>query len=255
MPNHFTPNDSKLTFTSAGRPGIHESATKSVASQLGMLALCRHEQQWRAPVGHRALLVFSMNDTAAAALRFGTEPLYGGVELSEELREIVDAGLTVREGAVLFAGFHETLPAKAGQVASAIERMGWHDLTGYECQHNSFHLEDDSMRQGDVNEDGVPRISEADQVTLLRRGLLVAKHVCDLARNLAEPVPVRCIIGAGETNGTFRFHRLRDGEHWISSDLDAFRLEKIVLADSWPPIPVPPRTAAFPVLSQTIHVS
>ena len=187
-----------------------------------------------------------MNDMAAAALGFVTEPLYGGVELDEELRRIVDAGLTVREGAVLFAGFRETLRIKAGQVTRAIERMGWRNLTTYECQHNSFHLEDDSMQQGDLNEDGVPRISEVDQVTLLRRGLLVARDVCDLARNLEEPVPVRCIIGAGETSGTFRFHQLRDGEDWISNDLDAFRLEKIVLVDSRPSIQTLPRSAARP---------
>ena len=176
-----------------------------------------------------------MNDMAAAALRVGTEPLYGGIELDAELQGVVDAGLTLREGAVLFAGFRETLPVKAGQVARAIKRMGWRNLTTYECQHNSFHLEDDSMQQGELNQDGVPRISESDQVTLLRRGLLIARHVCDLARNLAEPVPIRCIISAGETNGTFRFHQLRDGEDWITNDLDRFRLENIVLVDSRPP--------------------
>jgi hypothetical protein len=66
------------------------------------------------------------------------------------------------------------------------------------------------MQQGGLNQDGVPRISEAGQVILLRRGLLIARHVSDLARGLA--VPVRCIIGANETNGNFRFHQIRDGE-------------------------------------------
>lgn len=66
------------------------------------------------------MLVISMNDTAAAALRFGTDPLYGGVELDAKLRGIVDAGLTVRDGAVLFAGFRETLPVKA---------VRWHGLS------------------------------------------------------------------------------------------------------------------------------
>lgn len=113
--------------------------------------------------------------------------------------------------------------------------MGWRNLTTYECQHNSFYLEDDSMQEGELNQDGVPRISESDQVTLLRRGLLIARHVCDLARNLAEPVPIRCVISAGETTGNFRFHQLRDGQDWISNDLDGFRLEKVVLVDSRPP--------------------
>jgi hypothetical protein len=197
-----------------------------------------------------------MNDAAAAALRVGAEPLYGGVELDAELRGIVDGGLTVREGAVLFASFRETLPVKAGQVAQAIERMGWRNLTTYECRHNSFHLEDDSMRQGELNEDGVPRISEADQVTLLRRGLLIARHVCDIARNPPDPVPVRCIIGAGETNGTFRFHQLREGEDWISNDLDQFQLEKIVLVDSRPPAHTERAgVAGLPALSRTGHTN
>jgi len=78
-------------------------------------------------------------------------------------------------------------------------------------------------------------ISDSDQVTLLRRGLLIARHVCDLARNLAERVPVRCITSIGQTNGTFRFHQLRDGEEWISSELDRFEPEKVVLFDSRPP--------------------
>jgi hypothetical protein len=177
-----------------------------------------------------------MNDTAAAALQVGTQPLYRSVQLDANFQGIVRGGLTVREGAVLFASFHETLPVKAGQVAQAIKRMGWRNLTTYECQHNSFHLEDDSMRQRwDLNEDGMARISEASQVTLLRRGLHIARNVCELARNLAEPVPVRCIIGAGETNGTFRFHQLRDGEDWISNDLDGYESEKIVVVDSRPP--------------------
>src|SRR5258708_26020054 len=105
-----------------------------------------------------------MNDPAAGALRFGAEPLYGGVELDADLRGIVDGGLAVREGAVLFASFLERNPVKAGQVARAIERMGWRNLTTYECQYNSLHLEDDSMQHGELNEDGVPRISESDQV-------------------------------------------------------------------------------------------
>lgn len=181
------------------------------------------------------MLVISMNEQADAALQVGTEPLYGDIELDANLRGIIDAGLTVREGAVLFAGFRETLPVRAGQVAQAIERMGWRNLTTYECQHNSFYLEDDAMQQGELNEDGVPLICEADQLTLLRRGLLIARHVSDLARNMPELRPIRCIISANETTGNFRFHQLRDGEGWIMSDLDGYKLDKVIVVDSLPP--------------------
>ncbi len=173
-----------------------------------------------------------MNDSAAVALRWGTEALLGGVELDDDLREIVARGLTVREGAVLFATFVARNPIKTGGVARAIDRMGWRNLTMYECQHNSFHLEDDSMRGSELNEDGVPRISEADQVTLMRRGLLLARYVSDFACSLAAPVPVRCIVSADETNGTFCFHQIRDGEQWHTSDLDRYEIEKVVVLDS-----------------------
>lgn len=183
----------------------------------------------------RAILAISMNDTAAAALRLETEPLCGGIELDAESRAIVAGGLCVREGALLFAAFVKRNPIEPGGVARSIELMGWQTLTMYECQHNSFHLEDEAMERGEPNEDGVPRISEADQVTLLRRGLLIARSVIDLARRPTVPVPVRCIIGANETNGNFRFHQLRAGERWNSADLDRFGLEKVVVVDSHPP--------------------
>jgi hypothetical protein len=58
--------------------------------------------------------------------------------------------------------------------------------------------------------------------------------VCDLARGLTVPMPVRCIIGANETTGNFRFHQLRADERWNSADLDS-GLGKIVVVDSQPP--------------------
>ena len=176
-----------------------------------------------------------MNDAAATALCRSAVPLDGGTRLGGDLQAIVAAGLIVREGALLFARFVQQNPVSPGGVARAIERMGWRTLTAYECQRNSFHLEDESMQTGELNEDGVPRISEPDQVTLLRRGLVIAWQVSSLAREMVTPVPVRSIIGANETNGNFRFHQVRDGEQWHSDDLDKFLYDKIVIVDSRPP--------------------
>ncbi|ONF73398.1 hypothetical protein [Amycolatopsis keratiniphila] len=50
----------------------------------------------------------------------------------------------------------------------------------------------------------------------------------------AAPVPVRCVVGANSTNGTFRFHRARPGESWLHDDLDAYRMEKLITVDRGP---------------------
>ncbi|TDB69893.1 hypothetical protein E1165_27345 [Micromonospora sp. KC723] len=93
--------------------------------------------------------------------------------------------------------------------------MGWQDLTGYECNYNSFHLEDYAPVQVTILDDGQPQISTEDQIVLLRLGMVVADAVLRLVRALPQPTAVRCIVLANDTNGTFRFHRIRPSEDWI----------------------------------------
>lgn len=193
-----------------------------------------------------------MNDAAAAALRIGTEPLYGDTVLDAELQAILAAGLVVCDGALLFAKFTEQHPLGPGDVARAIERMGWRDLTYYECQHNSFHLDDETTERWAPNQDGVGTISEPDQVALLRRGLFFARRVGDLACALPEPWPVRCIIGANDTGSTYRFHKLRDGEQWLADNLDDYRLEKIATFDCSPAGKDPQSPGAVAVMSISV---
>lgn len=57
--------------------------------------------------------------------------------------------------------------------------------------------------------DGRPLIGLDAQRTLLRQGTALAREVGRLAGELATPIPLRCIIATGDTNGTFRFHRIR----------------------------------------------
>ncbi|MEI8407202.1 MULTISPECIES: hypothetical protein [unclassified Kribbella] len=52
-----------------------------------------------------------------------------------------------------------------------------------------------------------------------------------------QPGPVRCIVGANETNATFRFHQIRPGESWNRPDLNSYRLERIVVVDIDPARP------------------
>jgi hypothetical protein len=113
---------------------------------------------------------------------------------------------------------------------SSGRRMGW-DVTAYECQATSFHLDDHAAVNVEILGDGEPRISEDDQVTLLNLGLQIADTVAHLVRQLPEPVPERCTIGAGSTNGTFRLHQLRPDQSWTTNNLDRYRDEKLITVD------------------------
>lgn len=171
-----------------------------------------------------------MNESAAAAL----QPLRPAAELPapdlhEELRDKLLRGVVECEGALVFAAHH-----RSDSPGAAIARMGWPDLTHYECQINGFHLEDYAPVEVALLDDGQPQISHADQVTLLRLGLAVADAVRDLVRTHHSPAPVRCIISANDTNGVFRFHRIRRGEQWGAHDLDQYRSEMIVTVDDRP---------------------
>ncbi|WP_187452000.1 hypothetical protein [Streptomyces parvus] len=42
---------------------------------------------------------------------------------------------------------------------------------------------------------------------------------------------MRCIIGANDTNATFRFHQSRPGESWNHPDLDSYQMDRMVLID------------------------
>lgn len=165
-----------------------------------------------------------MNELAVAALgQAGPGAAVPAAELAPRLRELVAEGV-VRHGAALVFARH------ADQVEAPHS-----DLTGWECATSSFHLDDVVPVHVGSLEGGEPVISEADQVVMLRHGLGFALEVARLVRALPDPVAVRCIVGANSTNGTFRFHRARQGESWLSPDVDAYSLDKLILVDSGPP--------------------
>ncbi|MEU8922183.1 hypothetical protein AB0D10_14795 [Kitasatospora sp. NPDC048545] len=109
---------------------------------------------------------------------------------------------------------------------------GFIDLTAWECSVNSFHLEDYVPVTVDVLDDGEPVIAEADQRLLLAQGLTLALHICHLGRSVEPPLQIRCIVSAGTTNGTFRFHRIRAGQQGHHPDLDRYTLEKMIVIDT-----------------------
>ncbi|KOU22758.1 hypothetical protein ADK52_20145 [Streptomyces sp. WM6372] len=166
-----------------------------------------------------------MNDAAAEILVFA-----GGVNLTPPgglalgLRGLLTEGIT-RRGDVL------TWANSTGDANGAPSFFG--DLTGWECADSSFHLEDHVPVDVQINDD-TPQILEDDQRILLLHGIAFAMEFCRLITKLDHPGPVRCIVGANETNATFRFHQIRAGESWHNPDLDSYRMDKMVVLDLKP---------------------
>ncbi|MGW4129653.1 hypothetical protein [Amycolatopsis japonica] len=164
------------------------------------------------------VLNIRFNDLAAAAL--GPADALPLDRLAPGLRGMIADGVELAGEVVTLGG----VPAWAGRPPG---RQA--DLTGWECFVSSFHLEDHLPIEAGSLPDGEPVISEADQILMLRHGLGFALEIAKVA-----PVPVRCVVGANSTNGTFRFHRARPGESWLHGDLDAYRREKVITVDRGP---------------------
>ncbi|MFD9003244.1 hypothetical protein ACFV0T_20075 [Streptomyces sp. NPDC059582] len=171
------------------------------------------------------MLSLTMNDAAAEALVLaGSAILTPPGGLAPGLRGLLAEGIT-RRGEVL------TWAKSAGDAGGAPSFFG--HLTDWESADSSFHLEDYVPVDVRIT-DAAPQISEHDQRILLLHGITFAMEFRQLITRLDHPGPVRCIVGANETNATFRFHQIRAGESWHNPDLDSYRMDKIVVIDLKP---------------------
>lgn len=172
------------------------------------------------------MLSVQFNDAAVQSLGLPqglpAAALSGGI--SPGLEDLIRSGI-VRHGPVLIWAGSPTV------AEDALGRRG--DLTGWECAHSSFHLEDHVPVDVAITDDA-PVISEAAQRTLLVQGFNFGLRFAGLVYGLAGLSAVRCIIGANETNATFRFHQIRPGERWNRPDLDDYKLDKMIVIDIVP---------------------
>ncbi|MFF2085913.1 hypothetical protein ACFVVM_19210 [Nocardia sp. NPDC058176] len=179
-----------------------------------------------------------MNDLAARVL--GVRGGFGGLDpdggLAAGLRTWVDSGIECHGEVVCW----RPVPAHADDAPGQA-----FDPTGWECSQTSFHLEDFVPVETTYAEG--PIISVDAQRTLLRQGIALAREVGRLAGDLDTPIPLRCVIATNETNGTFRFHRIRPEESWLVDDLDSYDGDCVVAID-FPAIrpPQSPPAAAQP---------
>ncbi|WP_378741182.1 hypothetical protein [Nocardia brasiliensis] len=173
------------------------------------------------------MISVQMNDAAADSL--GTLAAVGVADafdgLVPELRELAQAGVVRCGEVVVFADHVDRASRPLGNFC---------DLTQWEVDVSSFHLDDVvTVNKGLRDELGAPVISEVDQRRMLIQGLMLALCIARCGHTLEEPVALRCIVGTNSTCGTFRFHRVRTGEQWHSSDLDyGMPEEKVIVVDT-----------------------
>jgi len=91
------------------------------------------------------------------------------------------------------------------------------DNTGWECFVNKTHIED-WLDDEDLEK----------QEELLAQSFLLAEGIA----NLAPGVPLRFIISIDEMGCTFRFHRVRNDESWLSDDLESYKEQGVLTWDS-----------------------
>jgi hypothetical protein len=172
------------------------------------------------------MLSLKMNDAAVSAVGvlagLATAEPAGG--LAPDLRDRAARGIARRGEVLMWTG-------SSGNAESG--RSDFVDLTGWECADSSFHLEHQVPVEVSVA-DGVPFISEEGQRILLVHGVAFGLEFSRLVYALRPSVPVRCILAANETCATFRFHQIRQGEHWNAPGLDGYRMEKVIVIDIEP---------------------
>jgi hypothetical protein len=173
------------------------------------------------------VLTLKMNDAAVDALGLLTsfEMPPGG--LAAGLEDLLRRGVVRRGQVLVWAG-------STGDAHGA--PSFFHDLTAWECSDSSLHVED-HVAVPVATVDHSPVITDEDQATLLRHAVAFALRFRALVCGLEVPSAVRCIIGVNDTNGTFRFHQIRDGEAWNAPDLDSYRRDKMVVIDIVPSAP------------------
>ncbi|MEV0766379.1 hypothetical protein [Nocardia sp. NPDC050435] len=175
------------------------------------------------------MISVQMNDAAADALGAHTARIVAGAldGLLPELRELAQAGVVRCGEVVVFAD----------QVDRASRSLGnFFDLAQWEVDISTFHLDDLVPVAKDVRDElGVPVISEVDQRWMLVQGFMLALHIARCGHVLDDPVELRCIVATNSSSGTFRFHRVRTGEQWHSSDLDGYadaEKEKVIVVET-----------------------
>ena len=119
------------------------------------------------------------------------------INLPAELNSLLESGITSNEEIISLNALDTSLP---------MEGM---DLTGYECLVNHIHVDD----YVDDN--------------LLSYGMAFYKRLIGLLKTYPEK-KFRVILAYDDLTCSVRFHLIREGEEWLSANLDSYHEESIL---------------------------
>jgi hypothetical protein len=131
-----------------------------------------------------------------------------GSKLPFGLQAIRDLGLDLRGDLLFFRKF----AVRVRPLNPAVDK----DLTGLECNINDLCLND---------------YVQASPEEMLTAGLRLAQVTIAQSEE-RRAGPIRIIIAANEGVWTFRFHRIRQGEDWLSRPIDGYKSEAVLSLDS-----------------------
>lgn len=118
---------------------------------------------------------------------------------------------------LISAGFHESddgiFLAALDTGNTNVTASDFPDKTGYECFVNSIHIDD---------------FVESEY---LIHACLFVEACFDVWRQKGHEVNIRAIISSDESGAVVKIHVVREGESWVSQDLEKYE-DAILVADS-----------------------
>jgi hypothetical protein len=141
----------------------------------------------------------------------GLDDFSPGALLSDELGALLAEGFTTLNGAIVFKAMRQT--------AKRIKPENFSDLTGFECFINQVHVED--HLHGTI----------LDQTALLKEGVAFTLAVQSRLHSCFADKPFTVQLASTDTTCAGRFHVTRPTEQWLSSDLDGYAEEAILVLE------------------------
>ncbi len=128
-----------------------------------------------------------------------------GKGLPPELSHILDLGFINRDGCILLASL--------AKLDTNVSKDDFPDNTGYECFINSIHIDD---------------YTQHDYIVT---ACLFVEALFSAWKKSFASSPILAIISSDGSGALVKFHVVRDGESWVSQELDGYE-EAILVTDS-----------------------
>jgi len=134
-------------------------------------------------------------------------------QLSRRLVELLDSGFT-RVDRCVFLKAQEKLRGNG-------KLEDFPDRTGYECFVNHIHVEDYLDQSDNVS-----------QLVRLGQGVAFAYQMKEGLSSFSANENFRLIVSSDELSCSVRFHVIRNAEEWLSSDINSYEHEAILVLDT-----------------------